>query len=105
MRKVVSLVLALVFSGLASNIQASAASAEPRAGTLASQTVPKQLHVTNVGLTLPPFNDPLGQIAVCANYAAIRAQIAKASGSSFAIQDRVLNLTFLLCMHGTPESD
>ena len=34
--------------------------------------------------------------------AAIRTLDAKAKGADFAMQDRILDLTFVLCMAGTP---
>ncbi len=46
-----------------------------------------------------------GQIAVCANLAAIRALGAKAAGSDYPSQSRILDLTFVLCLAGTPTQD
>ena len=43
-----------------------------------------------------------GQIAVCANLAAIRALGAKAAGSDYPTQGRILDLTFVLCLAGAP---
>jgi hypothetical protein len=43
-----------------------------------------------------------GRIAVCANLAAISALDAKDKGAGFAVQDRILDLTFVLCMAGRP---
>jgi hypothetical protein len=51
------------------------------------------------------YTENRGQTRNCANFAAVRALMAKASGSDFAIQTRVLNVTFLLCMHGASQSD
>jgi hypothetical protein len=46
-----------------------------------------------------------GRIAVCANLAALRGMSARTSGSDYATQNRVLELTFLLCMSETPVRD
>jgi hypothetical protein len=46
-----------------------------------------------------------GQIAACANLAALRGMSARTSGSDYATQNRVLELTFLMCMSGTPVRD
>ena len=46
-----------------------------------------------------------GQIAVCANLAAIRALDAKAVGATYAAQDRILDVTFVLCMAGPQTAD
>ena len=45
------------------------------------------------------------QIAVCANLAAIRALGAKAAGADYPSQSRILDLTFVLCLAGTPTRD
>ncbi len=46
-----------------------------------------------------------GQIAVCANLAALRALDAKAVGAPYAAQDRILDMTFVLCMAGPQTAD
>lgn len=46
-----------------------------------------------------------GQVAMCANLAAIRGVNARTSGADYATQNRVLELTFILCMSGTPTRD
>lgn len=43
-----------------------------------------------------------GEVAVCANLAAVRALNAKAVGAGYDAQARVANVAFLLCMTGTP---
>jgi hypothetical protein len=45
------------------------------------------------------------QIAVCANLAAIRALGARAAGADYPSQSRILDLTFVLCLAGTPTRD
>ncbi len=105
MRKSALSLVAVLLCGFAPAGQAREQSAVPRVAALASQTAPKQLAEVKVVLSQAPLTDTRSQIAVCANFAAIRALMAKASGSDFGIQNRVLNLTFLLCMHGTSESD
>ena len=45
------------------------------------------------------------QIAVCANLAAIRALGARAAGADYPSQSRILDLTFVLCLAGTPTQD
>ncbi len=39
-----------------------------------------------------------GEAAMCANLAAARARDAKALGADYAAQDRILGVTFVLCM-------
>lgn len=51
-----------------------------------------------------PLGASQSQIADCANLAAIRALDAKAHGAGYAVQDRILDLTFVLCMAGTAAS-
>jgi hypothetical protein len=46
-----------------------------------------------------------GQIAACANLAALRGASARTSGADYATQNRVLEVTFLLCMSGAPIRD
>ncbi len=46
-----------------------------------------------------------GRIAVCADLAAARALDAKVTGAGYAVQDRVLDFTFVLCMTGPPTAD
>lgn len=45
------------------------------------------------------------QIAACAHLAALRGMSARTSGADYATQNRVLELTFLLCMSGAPVRD
>ena len=46
--------------------------------------------------------DARTQVAACAHVAALRGLNARSSGADYATQNRVLELTFLLCMSGTP---
>jgi len=43
-----------------------------------------------------------GRIAMCANLAAVRGVGARTSGADYATQNRVLELSFILCMSGRP---
>lgn len=46
-----------------------------------------------------------GRVAMCANLAAIRGVSARTSGADYATQNRVLELSFVLCMSGTQTRD
>ena len=46
-----------------------------------------------------------GQLAACAKLAATRALDARAMGASFAAQDRILDLAFVLCLAGPQTED
>jgi len=46
-----------------------------------------------------------GQIVVCANLAAQRALDAQRVGAGYAAQDRILDVTFVLCMAGPQTAD
>ena len=48
---------------------------------------------------------PRSQLAQCANLAAMRARDAKAAGAGYAVQDRILDMAFLLCLSGSPTAD
>jgi len=61
--------------------------------------------VVSVGLTDRQPALTRGQIAVCANLAALRALDAKAVGATYAAQDRILDMTFVLCMAGPQTAD
>jgi hypothetical protein len=105
MPKSASIVLAVLLGVYAPAVQARAISAAPRAAATAPQPTMKPASEINVGLSQASYQENRGQTTNCANLAAIRALMAKASGSDFAIQTRVLNLTFLLCVHGESQSD
>jgi len=49
--------------------------------------------------------DDRGRIAACAKLAAIRGVSARTSGADYATQNRVLELSFILCMSGTATRD
>ena len=102
MPKSASIILAVLLGVFATTAQAREISAAPRAAIVAPHPTTKPL---DVGLSPASYAEGRGQTTNCANFAAIRALMAKASGSDFAIQTRVLNLTFLLCMHGENQSD
>lgn len=105
MPKIPSIILAVLLGVFATTAQAREISAAPRAATVAPHPTMKPGSELAVGLSPASYAEGRGQTANCANFAAIRALMAKASGSDFAIQTRVLNLTFLLCMHGENQSD
>lgn len=105
MPKSASIVLAVLLGAYAPAVQARAISAAPRVAAAAPQPTMKPTSEISAGLSPASYEESRGQTANCANLAAIRALMAKASGSDFAIQTRVLNLTFLLCVHGERQSD
>jgi hypothetical protein len=49
--------------------------------------------------------DARAQIAACAHISALRGASARSSGADYATQNRVLELTFLLCMSGKPATN
>ena len=53
-----------------------------------------------IGLTTAAPSISRGQIADCANLAALRALDAKSAGSGDDVQRRVLSVTFVLCLAG-----
>ena len=61
--------------------------------------------VVRVGLTLRQPAVTRALIAECANLAALRALDAKAVGATYAAQDRILDMTFVLCMAGPQTAD
>ena len=105
MLKSASIVLAVVLGTFATTVQAREISSATRAAIVAPHPTMKPASEFDVGLSPASYGESRGQTTNCANFAAIRALMAKASGSDFAIQNRVLNLTFLLCMHGESQSD
>lgn len=58
-----------------------------------------------VPVSLSTTVDARAQIAACAHIAALRGIGARATGADYATQNRVLELTFLLCMSGGPTRD
>ena len=105
MSKSASFVLTVFLGMFAPTVQ-SHAMGSARVAMVAPQLTAKPASEINVfGLAQASYAETRGHTRNCANFAALRALAAKASGSDFAIQSRVLNLTFLLCMHGASESD
>ena len=95
MHKAIGLMAALLFAGAAQPTQS-----EPIPGaTKFAQTAPRPVLIP-AALHQVQQSDVRGHIAVCANLAAVRALDAKAVGANFAAQDRILELTFVLCMSG-----
>ena len=45
-----------------------------------------------------------GQVAVCANLAALRALGARSAGADYANQNRMADLTFALCLAASPSN-
>jgi len=105
MPKSTSIVLALLLGAFAPAVQAREISAAPRVANVVPRPTQKPASEVKVGLSPASYVETRDQTATCANFAAIRALMAKASGSDFAIQSRVLNVTFLLCMHGASQSN
>jgi len=105
MPKSTSIVLAALLGAFAPAVQARELSAAPRVAVVVPRPTIKPASEVNVGLSQASYAETRGQATNCANFAAIRALMAKASGADFAIQNRVLNVTFLLCMHGESPTD
>jgi hypothetical protein len=105
MPKSASILLAVLLGAFVPSAQAQAISSAPRVAALAPQRTMKPVSDITVELSQASYVETHGQTTDCANFAAIRALMAKASGSDFAVQNRVLSLTFLLCMHGASRSD
>ena len=105
MRNRASIFATILLCGFASTAAAKDMKFSPHTAAPVSQMTVKHMPELRVGLWQAPRLDSRSQIANCANFAAIRALMAKASGSNFSVQNRALNLTFLLCMHGMSESD
>ena len=61
--------------------------------------------VVPIGYTERALVATRGQVAVCANLAALRALDAKAIGASDAAQNRILDVTFVRCMAGPQTAD
>ena len=58
-----------------------------------------------VSVSLSSGLDARTQVAACAHVATLRGLNARSSGADYATQHRVLELTFLLCMSGTPAAN
>jgi hypothetical protein len=77
----------------------------PQTAQPMQRSTAKPVGEIRTALTQPvPAVSP-GQIANCANLAAIRALDAKAAGSDYPAQSRILDLTFVLCLAGSPTAD
>lgn len=105
MPKSAAIVLAMVLGAFAPAVQAREIRAAPRVAAVVPRPTEKPALEVKAGLSPASYAETRDQTANCANFAAIRALMAKASGSDFAIQSRVLNVTFLLCMHGASQSN
>jgi hypothetical protein len=100
MHKAICLAAALLFVGAAQPTQSEPVKSPPKTERMASRPglIRTTLHEAN-------SSDPRGRIANCANLAAVRALDAKAVGASYATQDKILDLTFVLCMSGPQTED
>ena len=98
MPKSASIVLAVLVGVSGQAVQAHATGSAPRHAIKPESGI-------NIVLSQASYVETRGPVATCANFAAVRALMAKASGSDFAIQSRVLNVSFLLCMHDRVSSD
>ncbi len=79
---------------------------DPQAKAVPAPQVPvRQAAIVRVSLIERKPAVARGEIAVCADLAAQRALNAKAIGAGYAAQDRVLDLTFVLCMAGPQTAD
>jgi hypothetical protein len=63
-------------------------------------THPRFAALVDVSVVRPQIVDPRSNIAICTNFATSRALGAKAMGVSYAAQNRVLDMAFVLCMAG-----
>jgi hypothetical protein len=99
MRKAICLMAALLFVGAAQPTQS-----EPIHGTAKTVQAASRPVLIPASLQARPA-DARGHVAVCANLAAVRALDAKAVGANYAAQDRILELTFVLCMSGPQTED
>jgi hypothetical protein len=95
MRKAICLTAALLFVGAAQPTQSEAMKSPAKTAQAVSRPM-----LIRAALREMPQADPRGKIASCANLAAVRALDAKAVGANYAAQDRILDLTFVLCMSG-----
>jgi hypothetical protein len=100
MRKAICLMAALLFVGAAQPTQSETMKSMSETAQAASRPV-----LIRAALREVPHADSRGKIAACANLAAVRALDAKAVGASYAAQDRILDLTFVLCMSGQETRD
>jgi hypothetical protein len=96
MRKAICLTAALLFASAAEPTQSE---------TFKGTSKTERAAPIRVSLREPQRTASRSQVAVCANLAAIRAMDAKAVGASYAAQDRILDLTFVLCMSGPQTED
>jgi len=101
MRKTIFLIAAtLICSGIG-----------PAQATGAAHTVPQRAatsHARNLTVERVAYIERPGadnRVAGCTKTAAVRALNAKAVGASYAAQDRVLELAFMLCMTGPQSAD
>ncbi|HEY4939901.1 MAG TPA: hypothetical protein VII56_00615 [Rhizomicrobium sp.] len=78
---------------------ASSMTAPPKLAAVASSESRPPAAI-QVGLTTETSAISPGQIADCANLAALRALDARSAGSGFDVQRRVLSVTFVLCLAG-----
>ena len=77
---------------------AAAPGAGPGKNAIRQETA--SLHLAPVALV---FDAPeRAHVRACANLAALRALRSQQSGSDYATQNRILELTFMLCMSGAP---
>ena len=105
MSKSASVVLAVMLGAFGPGSPAHAFSSSPHVAEAAPKPTAKPAPNIKVGMSPISYAETREPITSCANFAAIRALMAKASGSDFAIQNRVLNVTFLLCMRDAGQAD
>lgn len=105
MSKSASIVLAVMLGIFGSGVQANAFTSSPQVAESAPKPTAKPAPKTKAVLSQISYTENHDPVTACANFAAIRALMAKASGSDFAIQNRVLNVTFLLCMRDASPAD
>ncbi len=102
-KSVIILAIALISGGTGPAEAAWVPDVQPNARIGAA---PARLHAPplNVAYAEAPATGR-GRIAACANLAAVHALNAKAVGASAPAQDRVLDLTFVLCIAGPQSED
>ena len=107
MRKAICLMAALLFLSASQPTQSEPMKgpAEPIKSAIKTAQAASSPVLIRAALREIPEAEPRGKIAVCANLAAVRALDAKAVGANYAAQDRILDLTFVLCMSGQSTRD
>jgi len=104
MRRAAFFIATVLLWGGTGPAQAEPASNPQKVIRLTLAAVPRPAPAIAVGLVEAAVPNRI-RVANCANLAAVRAMGAKTMGASYSAQDRILDLTFVLCMAGPQSRD